>query len=101
MLKYSFYNEKGFVYYIDGESLEDIADEFTTTVRLIITDNNLEGEPNVGDMIYVKPHSKSYIVRPEDSLKSISVKFNTTEEEILRINRVEYIYSGQKLIFDY
>jgi LysM repeat protein len=54
-----------------------------------------EGEKNPGASIVV------YVVQPEDTLWKIAKKFNTTIEELVKINSIEEpdkLVSGQKLI---
>ena len=34
------------------------------------------------------------------SLESISIKFNVKKEEILRVNKINYIYPTQEIVID-
>lgn len=84
----------------EGDTLNGIASKFNTTKNLIIIDNHLTTEVIKGDYLYIKKYNRIYTVEPSDSLESISVKFNLTKEEILRVNKIKYVYPTQKIVID-
>ncbi len=84
----------------DGDTLKSIASKFKTTKNLIIMDNYLTDEVKKGDYLYIKKYNRLYVVEPSDSLESISEKFSISKEEILRVNKIKYIYPTQKIIID-
>ena len=88
-----------FVYKVEhGETLKEIAEKFNTTRQILIVDNCLGEEPNEGDILYVAvPNGKEYIVKPFDSLESLSDGDKSKEREIIKRNKVDYIYVGQKI----
>ena len=91
------YNEG--VYIVEeGESLTEISNKFSTTEILIISDNCLKCQPLEGEALYIKSYALTYMVKPADTLDSVSQKFNVSKEELLRINRVNYIYPTQKIV---
>ena len=79
-----------------GDRLYDIAEQFSTTAQILISDNALKEEPFCGELLYVEiPHGERYIVKPEDTLELLSQKFNKSELEIANKNKVDDIYVGQ------
>lgn len=88
-----------FVYKTErGDDLRSIAEKFGTTERIIVADNLLSGQPRHGEMLVIeKPEGKAYIVRPFDTTESISGGDKKRELEILKNNKTDFIYVGQKL----
>lgn len=66
--------KKIFVYKTErGDDLLSIAEKFGTTERIIVADNLLTEEPRPGEILVVeKPEGRAYIVKPFDTLESIS-----------------------------
>lgn len=83
-----------------GDTLSSIAKKFTTTKYLIILDNFLTEEVKEKDYLYIRRYKTVYEVEPFDTLDSIALKFNKSKEEILRVNKINYIYPTQKIIID-
>lgn len=72
----------------------EISKTFTKEALMDVEETE-EGEKNPGASIVV------YVVQPEDTLWKIAKKFNTTIEELVKINSIEEpdkLVSGQKLI---
>lgn len=84
----------------EGDTLKSIANKFKTTKNLIIIDNYLTTDVKKGDYLYIKKYNRIYTVEPSDSVESISIKFNVKKEEILRVNKINYIYPTQEIVID-
>ena len=98
-LKGFLYSDLGCVYVVEeGDTLSSIAEDFSTTEHLIIQDNFLKNHIKTGDKLYVKSYQKTYVVTPYDTVKSISLKFGVTAEKLLEINKIIYIYVGERIV---
>ena len=88
-----------FVYKTErGDNLDSIAEKFGTTKRIIVADNLLSEEPRLGETLIVeKPEGRAYIVKPFDTLESISGGDKKRELEMLKNNKTDFIYVGQKI----
>ena len=88
-----------FVYKTErGDNLDSIAEKFGTTKIIIVSDNLLSKQPRPGEMLVIeKPEGKAYIVKPFDTIESISGGDKKRELEILKNNKTDFIYVGQKL----
>ncbi len=87
-------------YYVceKGDTLKTIANKFKTTKNLIIKDNYLSNEVKVGEVLFIKKYEVVYQVEPSDDIEKIAKKFSVTSEEILRVNKINYIYPTQKIV---
>lgn len=95
-------------YYIveEGDTLYSISKKFNTTVEEIKRINNLENNLlQIGQTIYLKDQEKSseegfYTIKKNDTLWSIAQKYNTTPEELKKINSLvnDNLQIGQNLI---
>lgn len=91
---------------VSGDNLSSIASRFNTTVAEICRINNISN-PNLiytGQVLKltgaVESNSINYTVKVGDNLSSIAAKYNTTWQEIARINGLSnpnVIYQGQNL----
>ena len=88
-----------FVYKTErGDDLDSIAEKFGTTKRIIVADNLLSEEPRFGETLIVeKPEGRAYIVKPFDTIESLSGGDKKRELEILKNNKTDFIYVGQKI----
>lgn len=88
-----------FVYKTErGDDLDSIAEKFGTTKRIIVADNLLSEEPRLGETLIVeKPEGRAYIVKPFDTIESLSGGDKKRELEILKNNKTDFIYVGQKI----
>ena len=88
-----------FVYKTErGDDLDSIAEKFGTTKRIIVADNLLSEEPRLGETLIVeKPEGRAYIVKPFDTIESLSGGNKKRELEILKNNKTDFIYVGQKI----
>ncbi len=93
-------NKKGLYVVGEGDTLNSIAKKFNTTERVICVENALDKEICRGNVLFIKCYSNIYEVEVEDTLQSISKSCNISEEELKRVNYIEYIYPTQKLIID-
>ncbi|WP_449620178.1 peptidoglycan DD-metalloendopeptidase family protein [Robertmurraya sp. Marseille-Q9965] len=74
-----------------GDTLWNIAEEYETSVGLIMVSNQLEDDLIVPDQeLVIKPLSTdSYIVHEGDSLSTIAKHLNTTVQELMEINHLK------------
>lgn len=88
-----------FVYKTErGDDLDSIAEKFGTTKRIIVSDNLLSEEPRLGETLIVeKPEGRAYIVKPFDTIESLSGGDKKRELEMLKNNKTDFIYVGQKI----
>lgn len=88
-----------FVYKTErGDDLDSIAEKFGTTKRIIVADNLLSEEPRLGETLIVeKPEGRAYIVKPFDTIESLSGGDKKRELEMLKNNKTDFIYVGQKI----
>ena len=91
---------KKFFYRVEeGETVFSIANKFSIPPSLLIKDNLLNSEVSAGDLLIVRPPlNRLYKVRPEDTILSISKRFNISEEEILINNCIPYIFYGLTIV---
>lgn len=82
----------------DGDNLRSIAENFSTTENLIIADNFLKNKVKTGDVLYVKKYSNIYVVKPSDTIESIAKNFQVNELDVLNINKITYIYVGERIV---
>ncbi len=86
------------VYFVQaGDTISSIAKKFNTTENIIIKDNFLTCECNVGNCLFIESFAKIYIVKIEDTLDSISKSCKISIEDIININKINYIFPNQKL----
>lgn len=87
-----------------GDTLWGIAEEFETSVGVIMVSNQLEDELIVPDQeLIIKPlSSENYIVRAGDSLSTIAKHLNTTVQDLMEINHLksDVIHPQQVLIIN-
>ena len=90
-------NCKQFVYRVqEGESIFDISKKFNQTPKKIIEQNGLSKPPLANSLICIsRGESALYLVKPSDTLQKIAQKFSTTENQILLLNGIEYLYPFQ------
>ena len=92
---------KKFFYRADkGDTLRSVSERFQIPAVKIIKDNNLSGEIEEGDMLYLEKEEswKIYTVSPTDTAESIAEKFHTTAAKILEDNNLPYVYFSQQII---
>ncbi len=90
---------KKFFYRVEkGDGVISVANKFNLPVFTLIKLNNLTGEIQAGDLLYIETcEQKLYTVQPFETAHDLSVRFNKDEKNILCQNGVEYIYYGMKI----
>lgn len=91
---------------VNGETLEDVARKFNTSVETIKEINNLQDDNISEGIVLVIPISINkqdnllYIVKEGDSLYSIAKRFNTSVDELKRLNNLKsnLLTIGRELI---
>lgn len=94
---------KKFFYRVQLEdSLLSISAKFCIPAGKIIKENNLDCEISAGDLLYLESNDnvKTYKVMPFDTLESLAKRFNITEERLLEINCVPYIFFSQTIMVE-
>lgn len=92
---------------LKGETLEDIAQKFNTTVeelnRINASDSMLAIKE--GDFIIVPMPRGSffdvYTIKPGDNMYAIAQKYGATEADLLKLNGIDkddYIYPGEEIL---
>ncbi|MBR5439821.1 MAG: LysM peptidoglycan-binding domain-containing protein [Clostridia bacterium] len=83
---------------VKGDTLDSIATNFNTTKRLIMLDNFLSEEVEVGSVIYVKCYSVIHVVNLGETIEEIACLYGVTKEEILSLNKTSFIHPYMKLV---
>ncbi len=91
---------KEFYYRVqEGDSIESIISRFNTSQDNIIRNDNSQ-EISIGEWVLIRVNDYlTHIVRPMDTLKKISIKYNIPIEKILTDNhlKTDKLYIGQRL----
>ncbi len=79
---------KKFFYRVNkGDDLFSVCRKFNLSPLKVIYDNNLVEDILEGDLLYIeKSQFALYSAKPFDTLKSISQKFNVSEQRLKEIN---------------
>lgn len=92
---------------LKGETLEDIATKFNTTVEELSRINASDSMLTIqeGDFIIVPMPRGSffdvYTIKPGDTMYAIGKKYSATEEDLLKLNGIDkddYIYPGEEIL---
>lgn len=91
-----------FVQVKDGDNLESILNRYSVTINNIIRNN-----PNIdlyeGEIIKIlRKMSKLHIVKPMETLNSISQKYDISIDELVKLNNLttKRLFIGQSLRID-
>lgn len=85
-----------------GDTLLSIADKFAVSVQSLVADNELCGNEDltVGDLIYIRHRNSGvYIVKPAETISVIASKLGVSTEYLKRLNNINAIYIGQKILY--
>ncbi len=93
-------NQKGFYTVEENETLTDVAKKFFTTERVIFVENMLKNQEVSGKILYIKRYNEIYVVQPFDDIDKVCEKFNIKKEIFKKINYVDYVFCGQRVIVD-
>lgn len=90
--------DSGIYYAADGETLKDVAIKFNTCEKLIVLDNNLTSDDICGMPLFIKKYKTIVTVNVGETIENLCEKFAVSPETLLKINGIEYIYPGQRII---
>ncbi len=98
-LTISLLNQKEGVYYCqEGDTLESIANAFSTSKEIIAKDNFISGEVKRGDVIYIRRYKKVYTVKVGDTPERVAEILGVSVDEMFRINRINYVYPFMQVV---
>ena len=87
------------IYFTDKtETLYDVENKFNVPSRLIAIENGLTSLNVEKRALFVKNYLKTYVIKPTDTIKNLQEKFGVSIENLYKINKVNYLYPGQKII---
>ncbi len=85
---------KSFFYRVQkGDTVFSLCVKFQLNISTLKKDNALYKEIEEGDVLFIQTND-GYKIKPEDTLSSLSEKFNVSEEEILSKNGIPYVFYG-------
>lgn len=94
--------EKFFYRVLKGESVLSVGAKFNVSPFLIVKSNNLTADLCEGDVIFVeRPHGRQYAVKPFETVEDVAAKFGVFAEDIKRVNGVDYLFYGLKIIIPF
>lgn len=85
-----------------GETLLQICDGFNVNIESVKSINNIKTEVKENDVVFLKTIDKKYyIVKPLDTIFSISKKLNLPVSELMEKNnlKAQSVFIGQKLVY--
>jgi LysM repeat protein len=82
------------------ESLKDVENKFNVPSRLVAIENGLTSLNVEKRALYLKSYSKTYVIKPTDTIKNLQEKFSVSIETIYKINKTNYLYPGQMIILE-
>lgn len=91
--------EKEGIYTVQqGDTLDGLAIRFSSPKDLIVKDNFLKGEIEVGDRLYIRRYKKVYVVAVGDTPELVARRLNLTVDELFRINKINYVYPYMQVV---
>lgn len=81
-----------------GDTLDSLAIRFSTPKDLIVKDNFLSSDIEVGDRLYIKRYKKVYVVAVGDTPELVAKRLNLTVDELFRINKINYVYPYMQVV---
>lgn len=87
---------KGFFYRVtENDTVSSVSSKFKVPQFSIVRLNNLTEEIKDGDILYLeKCDGKTYAVRPDDTVRSLSRKFGLSEAELKEKIGSDYVFYG-------
>lgn len=90
------------IYFVkNGDSLDSIAQKFCVKVETLLEDNDLSVNDKVeeGQIIWIRRRNTAiHIVKPLETLGSISKKYGVSVEHIQKLNNITTVFIGQKIL---
>ena len=86
--------KKFFYRVLDNETAVSICQKFSCSLGHLIYNNNLKKEVSAGDILLIERCENLYLVKPTDTIKNLSTRFNKSEQEILDKNHLDYLFCG-------
>lgn len=81
----------------DGDTYKSISHQFKVSEQKLKTDNKIE-ELYTGCVLFVDTTTtKTYVVKPMDTLEKIANKLNIPKDVLIKQNNIKQIFIGQKL----
>ncbi|MBO7215043.1 MAG: LysM peptidoglycan-binding domain-containing protein [Clostridia bacterium] len=90
---------EGVYYCLNGDTLDSIAKNFSTSKHVLIRDNSLDCEVEAGDCIYVKRYKKVYTVGASETVEDVAKILGITKEKLIELNG-EVIYPYMQVVSD-
>jgi len=80
------------------DTLKLLSNRFKIPEVVIINDNQLKGEVEVGDMLIINVYNLNiYEVKHLEKIEDICRRFMMTKDEFIKINGIDYLYGGMKV----
>lgn len=91
------------IYFVKfGDTLSSIADKFCVDKEELCEDNDIDffsEEVKEGDILWIRRRNSAiHIVKPLETFESISIKYGVTVEHIKKLNNIQNLFIGQRLI---
>ena len=83
-----------------SDSIVSVSKKFSVPTFCLIEDNNLAHELKEGDILLIIKREKTYVVKANETLESISEKLNVSPEKLSFINgKISYVFYGLILTY--
>ena len=91
------------IYFVKcGDTLSSIADKFCVDKEGLCNDNDINSaseEVKDGDILWIRRRNSAiHIVKPLDAFESISIKYGVSIDHIKKLNNIQNLFIGQRLI---
>ena len=84
----------------EGDTLDGLAQKFSTSKNLIVKDNFLTSDIRRGDCLYIKIYKKVYIVKVGDTPETVAKALGVSVDEMFRVNKINYVYPYMRVVSD-
>jgi len=85
----------------DGDTLQDIARRFNTSVSVITSDNRIFPIFPGQRLLIRRLSGIRHTVKPFETLVGIAARYKVSPEKITAVNEISRIHVGQQLIIPY